>query len=88
MKLQKTNSKADTKAKKLGIILKEAREKVGMSAEDMAFKTRLTRQQIYNYESGKTNPTIEKARQLCSDYKVNLQDTLEDAGYFDLDMNR
>lgn len=47
------------------ITMKAARVNAGLTQEDLANKLRVSKQTIVSWESGKTSPTVEKARQYC-----------------------
>ena len=57
--------------------LKEAREKVGYSQQDVAEKLNVSRQAVSRWENGKTYPDIENLVILSQLYKTSIDDLLE-----------
>lgn len=51
--------------------LKNAREKTGLSQEEVAAETKISRSNISKYETGKLQPDIEKLAILIDFYEVD-----------------
>ena len=53
--------------------LKELRENSRYSITQVALLTNLNRQTIWNYETGKTSPTLESVIKLCKVYGISRE---------------
>lgn len=55
------------------ISLRAARANLGLTLDEVAKQIHVTKQTIINWEHGKTEPPINKARQMCELYRVPLE---------------
>lgn len=63
----------------LGSALRRARERKGMSQEDLGFKAEIDRTYVSGLERGQRNPTIRTLRRLCLALDVRLSALLDRA---------
>ena len=61
----------------LGIRIKEEREKLNMSQDELAEKMNITRQAISKWETGKSFPDIEKILELSNLFNLSLDELVK-----------
>lgn len=64
------------KKQTIGEMLKELREKKGLTQKELAKELSITRQAISELERGKAKPSVDVLIKLRSKYKVNLNKVL------------
>ena len=78
-------------------IIKQAREELGMTQEDLAERLEVSRQAVSKWESAQSYPEMDTILRICDLYQVNLdtlmrgsvEDSLvEDTAQYDKFMNR
>ncbi len=57
---------------KLEISLSAARENAELTQEEVAKRLRVTKQTVVNWEKGRQEPTVNKAKKLSELYKIPL----------------
>lgn len=62
--------------------LKKARQKSGLTQEEVAEKINTTRQSLSNWENGKFLPDIVSTINLCNLYQISLDDLLKEDSKF------
>jgi len=63
---------------KIGLRIKQLREKVGMSQKDLSFAANLDRSYIASVESGKRNISIVNIEKIAKALNVTLQEFFQD----------
>lgn len=58
--------------KKLEISLSAARENAKLTQEEVAQKLRVSKQTVVNWEKGRQEPTVNRAKELSELYKIPL----------------
>jgi len=66
--------------KKIGILIKEKREKLGLSQEDFAEISGFHRTYISLIERGKRNISIYSLKKICNSLNIPLEDFLKEVG--------
>jgi len=59
-------------ARKFGFLMREAREKLGISQEQLAAALKISRVSIANYETGKQLPNLDSALDIAAHLKLSL----------------
>lgn len=63
--------------KRIGALIKEAREKNGMTPADLARKTNTERSTIARLEGGRTNPTAVTLKLICDALEISFLELFE-----------
>lgn len=63
--------------KRLGQKIKKLRERLGMTQEELAFKTGVDRSYMGFVERGERNPTLDKLNKTAKALKVSLSELLK-----------
>lgn len=66
---------------KIGLRIKELREKSGMSQKDLSFASNLDRSYIASVESGKRNISIINIEKIASALNVSLRELFKDTRF-------
>lgn len=65
------------KQEKIGQIIKEIRKNNNLTQSEFAHKYNVTYQAVSKWENGKNLPDVSVIKQICNDYKIDINDLLD-----------
>jgi transcriptional regulator with XRE-family HTH domain len=71
----------------LGLRIKQLRSKKNISVTDFAEKIGVVRQTVYDYESNKTEPSLDTLRKICTTLEVTLVDLFKNTTELEYELN-